>query len=262
MIIDTHCHLDDSAYENDLEAVIQRRLEAGVGGILIPGADIHDLDRAQSIAHTYENVFFAAGVHPYHHSEYNEKILREFCKDPKCIAIGECGLDYYRLPEDENEKQQEMKAQKEVFIAQISLAKELKKPLIVHIRDANDDSKTILLSQNASDVGGVLHCYNASKHLLELADKGFYFGIGGVLTFKNAKALVEVLPLIPRDKLLLETDGPYLSPVPHRGERNEPARTHIVAKKMAELLDISVTDVHNLTTKNAISLFKVFKKAN
>ena len=155
-----------------------------------------------------------------------------------------------------------MKAQKEVFIAQISLAKELKKPLIVHIRDANDDSKTILLSQNASDVGGVLHCYNASKHLLELADKGFYFGIGGVLTFKNAKALVEVLPLIPRDKLLLETDGPYLSPVPHRGERNEPARTHIVAKKMAELLDISVTDVHNLTTKNAISLFKVFKKAN
>lgn len=95
-----------------------------------------------------------------------------------------------------------------------------------------------------------------------MADKGFYFGIGGVLTFKNAKALVEILPLIPRDKLLLETDGPYLSPVPHRGERNEPAHTHIVAKKMAELLDISVTDVHNLTTKNAISLFKVFKKAN
>ncbi len=262
MMIDTHCHLDDEAYQNDLEAVIQRAFDRGIGGILIPGADSADLKRAQSIAHRYENIFFAAGIHPYHHLSYDEQLIRTFCEDPKCIAIGECGLDYYRLPENEQEKQAEIKAQKEVFIAQITLAKELKKPLIVHIREANDDSKQILLSEKASDVGGVLHCYNASKHLLDLADQGFYFGIGGVLTFKNAKALVEILPSIPQEKLLLETDAPYLTPMPYRGERNEPAYVSIVAEKMANLLNLSLNEVHYLTTQNAISLFKVFKKAN
>ena len=141
-----------------------------------------------------------------------------------------------------------------------SLAKELKKPLIVHIRDANDDSKTLLLDEKASDVGGVLHCYNASKHLLELAQYGFYFGIGGVLTFKNAKALVEILQSIPLEKLLLETDAPYLTPMPYRGERNEPAYTFLVAQKMSELLNISVTELHNLTSKNAFTLFKALEK--
>lgn len=260
MMIDTHCHLDDVQYDNDLDALLCRAKEAGVGGILIPGADSEDLPKAQSIAHRYENVFFATGVHPYHHEGYDEKVLRAFLADPKCIAIGECGLDYYRLSEDEKEKEAEKEAQKEIFSAQIRLARELKKPLIVHIREANDDSKTILLNEKASEVGGVLHCYNASKHLLELSEYGFYFGIGGVLTFKNAKALVEVLPLIPREKLLLETDGPYLSPVPFRGGRNEPAYMAKVAEKMAELLHVSVTQIHELTTNNAISLFKAFKK--
>ena len=260
MIIDTHCHLDDERYAEDLDEVIQKSWDKGVQGVLIPGADIEDLARAQSIAHRYDTIFFAAGVHPYHHGQYDEKILRKYLEDPKCIAVGECGLDYYRLPENEEEKQKEIRVQKEVFARHIRLAKELKNPLIVHIRDANDDSKTILLQENAGEVGGVLHCYNASKHLLELANSGFYFGIGGGLTFKNAKALVEVLPLIPRDKLLLETDGPYLTPMPFRGGRNEPSYTTLVAEKMAELLHVSVTEIHDLTTNNAISLFKAFKK--
>jgi len=260
MMIDTHCHLDDTRYAEDLDDVITKSWKDGVQGVLIPGADIEDLARAQTIAHRYENIFFAAGIHPYHHTQYDEKILRTFLADPKCIAVGECGLDYYRLPEDTAEKQEEIRLQKEVFARHIRLAKELKKPLIVHIREANDDSKTVLLEEKAGEVGGVLHCYNASKHLLSLAEQGFYFGIGGVLTFKNAKALVEVLPLIPRDKLLLETDGPYLTPMPFRGERNEPSYTALVAEKMAELLHVSVTEIHDLTTNNAISLFKAFKK--
>lgn len=260
MMIDTHCHLDDARYKEDLEHVIERAYSAGVTGMLIPGADIEDLSRAKEIAHRYENIYFAAGVHPYHHEQYDEKILRNFLQDPKCIAVGECGLDYYRLPEDEDEKQQEVQKQKEIFAQHIRLAKELRKPLIVHIREANDDSKKVLLEENASEIGGVLHCYNASKHLLDLANHGFYFGIGGVITFKNAKALVEVLPLIPREKLLLETDGPYLTPMPFRGERNEPAYTKFVAEKMSELLHVSVTQLHELTTNNAICLFKAFKK--
>jgi len=260
MIIDTHCHLDDVRYHEDLDSVIKKAWDAGVGGVVIPGADSEDLERAQAIAHQYENIFFAAGIHPYHHEQYDEKRLRKFLQDPKCIAVGECGLDYYRLHEVAQEKADEILAQKEVFKKHIRLAIELNKPLIVHIREANDDSKSVLLEENASKVGGVLHCYNASKHLLDLADHGFYFGIGGVITFKNAKALVEVLPLIPREKLLLETDGPYLTPMPFRGERNEPSYTVLVAQKVAELLHVSVTELHDLTTNNAISLFKAFKK--
>lgn len=184
--------------------------------------------------------------------------MEKYVNHPKCIAIGECGLDYFRLPEDGVEKAQNIKKQKEVFIAQIEFAKKVKKPLIVHIRDASNDSRQILVDYNAKEVGGVLHCYNASEHLLPLAEHNFYFGIGGVLTFKNAKKLIEVLPKIPKDKLLIETDAPYLTPHPHRGERNEPYYTVFVASKMAELLEISVEEIENITTSNAKKLFKEF----
>ncbi len=167
-------------------------------------------------------------------------------------------MDYYRLPEDEEEKEENIKRQKEVFISQISLAKKYKKPLIIHIREASNDSREILISQNAKEVGGVLHCFNASEHLLPLVNHNFYFGIGGVLTFKNAKKLVEILPKIPKDRLLIETDAPYLTPHPYRGVRNEPYYTIYVAQKMAELLDMSEEEIKNLTTNNAKKLFKEF----
>lgn len=260
MIIDTHCHLDDARFRDDVDAVIQKAYEQGVQGIIIPGADIDDLGYAQELAHRYEHIFFAAGIHPYHHEQYDEKILRTFLKDEKCIAVGECGLDYFRLPEDAEEKHAEKQIQQEIFAKHIALAREIKKPLIVHIRDANEDSRRLLMEGKAHEVGGVLHCYNASKHLLDLANSDFYFGIGGVLTFKNAKNLVEVLPLIPKEKLLLETDAPYLTPMPYRGERNEPVYTLLVAEKMAELLNMSVTELHNLTSKNAFTLFKALEK--
>lgn len=177
---------------------------------------------------------------------------------PKCIAIGECGLDYYRLPDDEEEKKENIKRQKEVFISQINLAKKYKKPLIIHIREASDDSRQILINENAKEVGGVLHCFNASEHLLILSEHNFYFGIGGVLTFKNAKKLVEILPKIPKDKLLIETDAPYLTPHPYRGVRNEPYYTIYVAQKMAELLNMTEKQIADLTTNNAKKLFKEF----
>ncbi|NOX16231.1 MAG: TatD family hydrolase [Epsilonproteobacteria bacterium] len=206
-----------------------------------------------------ENIYFAVGVHPYNINGYDESILREFLSDKKCIAIGECGLDYFRLPQDEKEKEKEKTRQKEVFAKQIKLAIKFKKPLIIHIRDANEDSKQILIQNDAGKVGGVLHCYNASKHLLDLSKIGFYFGIGGVLTFKNAKKLVEILPSIPKNRLIIETDSPYLTPHPHRGERNEPFYTTFVALKMSEILGISLQEVEDLTTNNAKTLFKPLK---
>lgn len=198
------------------------------------------------------------GIHPYDMEQYDESVLEEYINHPKCIAVGECGLDYYRLPDDEEEKKQNIAKQKEVFISQIEFAKRVKKPLIIHIREASDDSRQILIDYNAKEVGGVLHCYNASEHLLLLAEHNFYFGIGGVITFKNAKKLVEVLPKIPQDKLLLETDGPYLTPHPFRGKRNEPAYTNYVADKISELLQISKEEVEKITTNNTVTLFKQF----
>lgn len=210
------------------------------------------------MAEKYNEVYFAVGIHPYDIDMYDENIMEKYVNHPKCIAIGECGLDYYRLPEDEEEKLANIKKQKEVFISQIEFAKKYKKPLIIHIREASNDSRQILIDYNAKEVGGVLHCFNASEHLLPLAEHNFYFGIGGVLTFKNAKKLVEILPKIPKDKLLIETDAPYLTPHPHRGERNEPYYTIFVSSKMSELLNISDIEVQNLTTNNAKKLFKEF----
>ena len=241
-----------------MNSVIENALNHNVKGFLIPGADFDDLPQAVKLAEQYDEVYFALGIHPYDIDKFDEAIMQEYVNHPKCIAIGECGLDYYRLPEDEIEKEENIKKQKEVFIAQIEFAKKVKKPLIVHIRDASNDSKQILIDYYAKEVGGVLHCYNASEHLLPLAEHNFYFGIGGVVTFKNAKKLVEVLPKIPKDKLLIETDAPYLTPHPHRGERNEPYYTVFVAQKMAELLELSVEEIETLTTKNAKNLFKEF----
>ncbi|MBD3841384.1 MAG: TatD family hydrolase [Campylobacterales bacterium] len=261
-LIDTHIHLDNIQYETDVDEVIQRALDNGIKGFLIPGADPKDLPKAQALAEKYDQVFFAVGFHPYDCESYDYSILEKYATHPKCIAIGECGLDYYRLPKDPLEKQQNIQMQKEVFINQIEFAKKVNKPLIVHIRDASDDSRSILIDHNAKEVGGVLHCFNASEHLLILSDHQFYFGIGGVLTFKNAKALVEILPKIPKEKLLIETDGPYLTPHPHRGERNEPYNTNFVAQKMAELLDEDFQNIQELTTSNAKKLFKEFCTIN
>lgn len=255
MIVDTHIHLDNEKYYDDIEEVISCAIADGVGRFIIPGADPKDLPRAKSLADKHKEVYFAVGMHPYDIKNFDEKTIREYSQDPKCVAVGECGLDYFRLPEDESEKEAEIRNQKEVFRAHIRLANELNKPLIVHIRDASHDARVILEEEGSK--GGVLHCFNADEELLCLSKIGFYYGIGGVLTFKNARKLVNVLPKIPKDRLLIETDGPYLTPHPHRGERNEPRFTTLVADKMCELLDMSRPEIEVLTTKNAQRLFAV-----
>jgi len=262
MIIDTHIHLDDDRYTDDLDEVLSRAREGGVERFIIPGADAKTIERAVEISETYEDVFFAVGIHPYDVDSFDtidslKEYVDIYVKHKKCVAIGECGLDYYRLDGSDEEKEQEKIKQKEVFISQIELAKKYKKPLIVHIRDASRDSKEILLRHNAKELGGVLHCYNADEELLSLADEGFYFGVGGVLTFKNAKKLLNVLPKIPSEKLLIETDGPYLTPTPHRGERNEPLYTTFVAQKMSELLKTPLENIEKITTQNALQLFDI-----
>ena len=254
MIVDTHCHLDDERYNDDIEEVLKNARQQGVEKFIIPGADPQTLQRAVELAEKYEGVYFAVGVHPYDAVHYDRNYLEQFVNHPKCIAIGECGLDYYRLPESEEEIAEEKRVQKEVFIDQINWAKALKKPLIVHIRDSSADCLA-LLDEYAGEEGGVLHCYNADESLLKLAKKNFYYGIGGVLTFKNAKKLINVYPKIPKDKLLIETDAPYLTPHPHRGKRNEPGYTTLVAEKMSELSMLTPAEIAKLSTNNAQRLF-------
>ena len=183
MIIDTHIHLDDKRYDDDLDDVLNRAREGGVKRFIIPGADPKTLPRAVEIAEFYDDVYFAVGVHPYDMDGFESLDFQMYVDHEKCVAIGECGLDYFRLEGSEEEKLQEKTRQKEVFTAQIELAKKYKKPLIVHIRDASRDSKAILLENNAEEIGGVLHCYNADDELLSLANNGFYFGIGGRVDF-------------------------------------------------------------------------------
>jgi len=257
MIIDTHIHLDDERYRDDLDEVLNRAREGGVERFIIPGADPKTLPRAIEIAQMYDDVYFAVGVHPYDLDGFEGLDFEQYIHHKKCVAIGECGMDYFRLEGSDEEKEEVKRRQKEVFLAQIEIAKKYKKPLIVHIRNASHDAKMVLLDANAKEVGGVLHCFNADDELLSLANENFYFGIGGVLTFKNAKKLVNVLPRIPQEKLIIETDGPYLTPTPHRGERNEPFYTTFVAQKMSELLEIPCDKIENLTTDNALKLFHI-----
>jgi len=255
LIIDTHCHLDDSRYNDDLEEVLQRAKDVGVEKFIIPGADPKTLPRAIELSQKYSDIYFAVGVHPYDAKNYDRAFLEEHIKHPKCVAVGECGLDYYRLPKNKEEKRADIALQKEIFIDQIDLANRYNKPLIIHIREASLDSKNIL--KEHSKVGGVLHCYNANEGLLELANFGFYFGIGGVITFKNAKKLINVFPKIPLEKIVIETDSPYLTPHPYRGKRNEPAYCRIIFEKIVELSGVESSKLEDIILQNSIKLFNL-----
>lgn len=251
-IIDTHCHLDDEVFFDDLNEVLLHSFENNIDKIIIPAAHSKDLPRAVELSELYEQVYFAVGVHPNECESFDETLLRFYVKHSKCVAVGECGLDYFRLKADDKDIKER---QKQIFTAQLHLASEFKKPVIIHSREATEDTYTTLNAFKHELVGGVFHCFNASELLLSLKEHNFYFGIGGVLTFKNAKNLVSILNKIPKDKLLLETDAPYLSPEPLRGKRNEPLLTHFVASKMAEILHCDRNELIQICTQNSQRLF-------
>ncbi|WP_299546405.1 TatD family hydrolase [uncultured Helicobacter sp.] len=259
-LCDTHCHLDDTRFDMDFNEMLQRAENAGISRFIIPAADPKDLQKAQNLANAHTNVYFASGVHPDLAYAYDSNFIESFLSDPRCVAIGECGLDYYCLDEKLEDFKvhttEEIKAiQKRVFIEQIKLAIKFKKPLIVHIRDASNDSLEILQTYAKDLIGGVLHCFNADFQLLKLAPFNFYYGIGGVLTFKNARKLVEILPKIPLESLLLETDAPYLTPHPHRGKRNEPSYIPLVLEKMQEILNLPKEQLIAQINTNTTRLF-------
>jgi len=249
LIIDTHTHLDNEKFKDDVEEVIKRAIENGVKKFIIPAADPKDLPRAIELAEKYEDIYFAVGVHPIDIEKYEDSLLIDYINHPKCVAVGEIGLDYHW----EKEKSKQLK-QQEIFAKQIEIALKYNKPVIVHIREATEDSIKII--EKYPEIKGVFHCFNAAEQLLKFSEN-FYYGIGGVITFKNAKKLVNVFPKIPKERVIIETDSPYLTPHPFRGQRNEPMYTTYVRDKIAELWDIDKKEVEKITTQNAKRLFNI-----
>ena len=251
MIIDTHTHLDNEKYYNDLDEVIKRAKENNVEKFIIPAANPKDIKRAVEISEKYEDVYFAVGVHPLDILQFDYHYLLDYINHPKCVAVGEIGLDYHYTKDTKD-------YQIELFQEQLDIAIEYNKPVIIHIREANQDSYEILerYLKEYPNLKGVLHCFNADEQFLKFSDN-FYYGIGGVLTFKNARKLVEVFPKIPKNRVIIETDSPYLTPHPYRGERNEPSYTTLVRDKIADLWNVSKEEVEEITTKNARDLFNI-----
>ncbi len=254
MLIDTHAHIDFEDYEERFEDLLKSSSDAGVEKIIIPGVESSGFDRIMSLISTYDNVFGAIGIHPCDAKKWDESsysLIKSLAKHPKVTAIGEIGLDYYW---DKSFKD----LQKEVFFKQIEIAKELKKPVIVHDREAHGDVMEILKATKAHEIGVVMHCFSGSPEFAEECVKqGFYIALGGVVTFKNAKKPQEVAKNIPLENLLLETDSPYLTPEPYRGKTNSPANVRIIAEKIAQIRGISFEEVEQQTTLNAQKLFGI-----
>ena len=254
MIFDTHAHYDDDAFDEDREEVIASLLPNGIGKVVNVGAHLLGSKRSVELANKYDFIYAAVGVHPDDAKEIDDEgieALRGMAKDKKVVAIGEIGLDYYWNKEN-------AEIQKEAFKRQIELAKELKLPIIVHSREAAADTMDILKECNAGEAGGVIHCFSYSKEIaLEAVKMDFYIGIGGVLTFKNGVKLKEVAEVIPEDRILLETDCPYLSPVPLRGKRNSSINLHLVVEELARIRGISIEEVEDITYNNALKMYKL-----
>jgi TatD DNase family protein len=255
MIFDTHAHYDDEAFDNDREALIRSLPEAGIGRVVNIAASPESIEECLDLAHRFPYVYCALGIHPEHCAEMDEALLEEIRKklrDEKAVAVGEIGLDYY-WPEPDRE------IQKHWFARQLQLAAEVDLPVVIHSREAASDTMRIMKENHAEKVGGVVHCYSYSVELArEFVKMGFYIGIGGVLTFKNARKLVEVAREIPLERLLLETDCPYLAPVPYRGKRNCSLYLPHVVAKLAELKGITEEEVIRVTEHNAETMYRLY----
>ena len=254
MLIDTHTHLDDARYNEDREAVIVRAREAGVEAFVTIGCDLMTSQAAVALADRFPFVYASIGVHPHEANHVRDGWYDEFrrlTKNKNVVAYGEIGLDYHY-------NHSSPKEQRDRFHEQIQLARELALPVIIHTRAAQEDTVTILKEEKASEVGGVFHCFSGDAWLAkEALDLGFHLSFSGILTFQNAAALREIAKNTPLDRVLIETDCPYLTPVPYRGKRNEPAYVSQVAKQLASLCDKCSDEIAERTSENARKLFKI-----
>jgi len=254
MLFDTHAHFNDAQFDDDRIDAIERAKKNGVEYILTVSSDVASSVENVALSQNHDIFYAAVGVHPHNVIDLNNNIisaLTDFSSYPKVVAIGEIGLDYFY---DNSPRE----AQKIWFSKQISLARNVKLPIIVHDRDAHEDTMNILKSEKASEVGGVLHCYSGSVEMArELLNMGFMISFAGPVTFKNANKLLEVVKYVPDDMLLIETDCPYLAPEPYRGKRNESAYVKFTAEKIAKLRGKSFDYIAEKTTSNAKRLFRI-----
>lgn len=256
MLFDTHAHLDDERFKEDFNDVLDKIKAAGVDFVVNPGYDIPSSENAVQLSEKYDFIYAAVGVHPHDADSLTEEgieKIKELSKSKKVVAIGEIGLDYYY---DLSERD----IQKKWFARQMELALEVKKPVIIHDRDAHKDTMDILKANGIKKTGGVLHCFSGSTQMArEALDLGMYISFAGPVTFKNARKLVEVAEYVPLDKMFIETDSPYLTPVPKRGERNDSSNVRYVAEKISEIKNIPFEEVCRVTKENALSFFGIKK---
>jgi TatD DNase family protein len=254
MLIDSHAHIQGKEYAGETTAVIARARQAGVDTIITVGGagDMSSNTGAVALAGSFPNVYATVGMHPHDAKDVGDEelhILKELAADPKVIAVGETGLDYYY-------KHSPREVQRQVFSRFIHLARETGLPIVVHEREAAREAAELLATEGGGSLQGVIHCFTgAYDAAVRYLDSGFYLSFTGIITFKNADALRDVVRRIPLERMLVETDSPYLTPVPHRGKRNEPAYVHYVADAIARIKNISLEQVGTVTTTNVRALF-------
>jgi TatD DNase family protein len=249
-LVDSHCHLDFPEFEGKLDEVREEMRVNGVTHALCISVDLPRFPKVLALAEAHENFFASVGVHPDHEAEAVETArLVELAAHPKVVAIGETGLDYHRLSGD-------LEWQRERFRAHIRAARACRKPLIIHTRDAAEDTLRIMREEGAGEVGGVMHCFTETQEVADGAlALGFHISFSGIVTFKNATQLKEVARRVPLERILVETDSPYLAPVPHRGRTNRPGLVRHVAEEVARLRGIAFEDLAEATTRNFFRLF-------
>ena len=254
LIFDSHAHYDDSAFDADRDELLAGLKEKGIGLVVNACAAISDLKDIIPLTRKYDFLYGASGVHPSELSEMDDKKFADIemaLDEPKIVAVGEIGLDYHY---DDTDKP----LQKEWFARQIDLAKRKNYPIIVHSRDAAADTLDIIKAENAREAGGVIHCFSYEKEMAKIyMDMGFYIGVGGVVTYKNGRKLKEVVEYMPLEKMLLETDCPYLSPEPFRGRRNDSSMLNYVADKVAEIKGTDRETVIEVTRENAKRMYRI-----
>ena len=255
MLVDSHCHLDFPELAGNLPAVLETMRENDVGAALCVSVTLEDFPKVLALAEQHENLYASVGVHPDYPDLREPSVaeLVELAQHPKVVAIGETGLDYYRLTGD-------LEWQRERFRVHIRAARQSRKPLIIHTRSASADTLRLMQEEGASEAGGVMHCFTESWEVARGAlAMGFHISFSGIVTFKNAKDLKEVARQVPLDRLLVETDSPYLAPVPYRGKTNQPGWVKHVAEEVARLQNRSFADIATATTHNFFKLFNINK---